>query len=41
MADFIYARDRIRRNTFPDISGSFGWPGVAAFRDACLVGRAL
>jgi hypothetical protein len=37
MADRIYCRDRIRRNTFLDISGSFGWLGVAAFRDACSV----
>jgi hypothetical protein len=34
MADRIYCRDWIRRNTFPDISGSLGWLGVVAFRDA-------
>jgi hypothetical protein len=33
MADRIYCRDWIRRNTFPDISESFGWFGVA-FCDA-------
>lgn len=31
MADCIYARDQIRRNTFPDISGSFGWLGGVTF----------
>lgn len=37
MADRIYCREWIRRNTFPDISGSLGWLGVAAFRDAYSV----
>lgn len=37
MADRIYCRDWIRRNLFPDNSGSCEWPGVAALRDARLV----
>lgn len=31
MAISIYASDGIRRNTFPQISGSIGLFGVAAF----------
>lgn len=41
MAAFIYACDRIRRNTFNDIFGSSGWLDVAALRAVGLVGRAL
>lgn len=40
MAAHFYDRDEIRRNSFPNISGSIGimgWPGVAASRYACLV----
>lgn len=44
MADHFYCRDQIRRKFFLHISdphGIFGWSGVAALRDACLVARAL
>jgi hypothetical protein len=40
MADRIYCREWIRRNTFPDIFGSFGWLGGVAFRDAHSVALA-
>lgn len=43
MAAHFYDRYEIRRNSFPNISGSIGttgWPGVAASCDACLVGFA-
>jgi hypothetical protein len=34
MAISIYASDRIRRNTFPEISGSIEGSAWPAFRDA-------
>ena len=38
MADHFYCRDKIRRNSFSDISIEItGWPGAAACCDACLV----
>lgn len=44
MADHFYCRDRIRSKNFLHIFGplgSIGWLGIAALRDACLVGHAL
>lgn len=43
MADHFYCRDKIRRNSFSDLSGSIGtvgWLGVAACCDACVVSAA-